>query len=276
MKIDAHQHFWQIARGDYGWLTPDLAPLYRDFLPGDLQPMLDHHQIDGTILVQAAPTVAETHFMLDLARQHSFVKGVVGWVDFAAADAAATIADLAQDPALVGLRPMIQDIADPEWMLRRDLTPAFAALIECDLTFDALTLPQHLAPLLELVSRHPDMQVVIDHASKPRISEGAIDGWAADIARFGDLDQVSCKISGMVTEADADWSVADLEPYVAQLLSTFGSERLIWGSDWPVCQLAASYEDWLQASETLLSPLSPAQRAAIFGLNAARIYKIGH
>jgi L-fuconolactonase len=161
-------------------------------------------------------------------------------------------------------------------MLRRDLTPAFDALIECDLTFDALTLPQHLAPLLELVSRHPDMQVVIDHASKPRISEGAIDGWAADIARFGDLDQVSCKISGMVTEADADWSVADLEPYVAQLLSTFGSERLIWGSDWPVCQLAASYEDWLQAGETLLSPLSPAQRAAIFGLNAARIYKIGH
>lgn len=176
-RIDAHQHFWSVARDDYGWLTPELKPLYRDFLPADLGPELDRHQIAATILVQAAPSVAETRFMLSLADDHSFIKGVVGWVDFERPDAPQQIAELASHAALVGLRPMIQDIADPDWMLQSALTPAFQALIAQDLTFDALTLPPHLPNLIQLLQRHPDMRVVINHGSKPLIRDGLMQPW---------------------------------------------------------------------------------------------------
>ncbi len=145
MIIDAHQHFWQLARGDYGWLTPELVPLYRDFMPDDLASLLSHNNIDGTILVQAAPTIAETKFLLEIADATPFVLGVVGWIDFSAPTAVKDIARLAQHPKLVGLRPMIQDIADDDWMLQADLTPAFEAMIDADLTFDALVLPRHLS-----------------------------------------------------------------------------------------------------------------------------------
>ena len=156
MIIDAHQHFWQLARGDYGWLTPELKPLYRDFMPDDLTPHLAQHEIDGTILVQAAPTVAETEFLLGIADATPFVLGVVGWTDFAAPSAAKDIAHVAQYPKLVGLRPMIQDIADDDWMLRAELAPAFEAMIDADLTFDALVLPRHLPNLRRILSRYPE------------------------------------------------------------------------------------------------------------------------
>ncbi len=164
-RIDAHQHFWAVERGDYGWLTRDLEPLYRDFEPRDLEPLLKGAGIDGTVLVQAAPTIAETVFMLGIADATPFIKGVVGWVDFEAPDAPEQIARLARHPALVGLRPMIQDIEDDDWMLRSALTPAFEALQAADLTFDALTLPRHLPNLRRLLDQHPHMRVVIDHGS---------------------------------------------------------------------------------------------------------------
>ncbi|MDA5559071.1 amidohydrolase family protein [Shimia sp. MMG029] len=274
MRIDAHQHFWALARGDYGWLTPELAPIYRDFLPADLTSDLTAAQIDGTVLVQAAPTVAETTFMLSLAEDTPFIKGVVGWVDFEAPDAAEQIATLARNPALVGLRPMIQDIADPGWMLRDALTPAFEALIAHDLTFDALTLPQHLGNLRRLLARHPDMRVVIDHASKPLIKDGVIAGWAEDMAALARDTTAFCKFSGMVTEAADNWSSDTLRPYADHLLGTFGPERLIWGSDWPVCTLASSYARWVHTSTDLLGALTASELKAVWGGNAARAYNL--
>lgn len=274
MRIDAHQHFWSLARDDYGWLTPDLAPIYRDFLPGDLEPLLRSAGIEGTVLVQAAPTVAETEYMLALADQTPFIKGVVGWVDFEAPNAPAQIAVLAAHPALVGLRPMIQDIADPNWMLGDTLTPAFEALQTHDLTFDALTLPQHLAPLRQLLARHPQMRVVIDHGSKPLIRDGVIAGWTEDMAVLAQDTNAWCKLSGLVTEAASDWQTDDLRPYVQHLLDTFGPARLIWGSDWPVCMLASSYKRWLDTTDTLLDGLTATERDAVLGGNAARAYHL--
>ncbi len=274
MRIDAHQHFWAVARGDYGWLTPDLDVIYRDFTPDDLAPMLKDAGIEGTVLVQAAPTVAETEYMLSLADETSFIKGVVGWVDFEASDAATQIAALNAHPALIGLRPMIQDIADPHWMLGDALTPAITELIARGLTFDALTLPQHLGPLRNLLARHPDMKVVIDHGSKPLIRDARLEGWAEDMAALASETKAWCKLSGLVTEAASDWTVDDLRPYVDHLLNTFGPSRLIWGSDWPVCTLASSYERWLETTDLLLSQLSSSERDAVMGGNATRAYNL--
>ncbi|WP_171125526.1 MULTISPECIES: amidohydrolase [unclassified Ruegeria] len=274
MRIDAHQHFWALARGDYGWLTAELGPIYRDFAPDDLLPLLKAAKIEGTVLVQAAPTVAETEYILSLADQNAFIKGVVGWVDFEAAEAPARIAELAAHPALVGLRPMIQDIDDPLWMLGDTLAPAFEAVQHHDLTFDALTLPQHLGPLRTLLEFLPNMRVVIDHGSKPLIKDAIISDWADNMAALAKETAAWCKLSGLVTEAAADWSVEDLRPYVDHLLNTFGPSRLIWGSDWPVCTLASSYERWLETTDVLLNQLSDSEREAILGGNAARAYNL--
>ncbi|CUJ97198.1 putative metal-dependent hydrolase of the TIM-barrel fold protein [Ruegeria denitrificans] len=274
MKIDAHQHFWLLARGDYGWLTPDLPAVYRDFMPEDLAPLLATAGIEGTILVQAAPTAAETEYLLSLAEQTSFIKGVVGWVDFAATDAPAQIEALSTHPAFVGLRPMIQDISNPLWMTETALTPAFEAVRRHDLTFDALTLPVHLGPLRQLLERHSQMRVVIDHASKPLIRDGVIAGWAEDMAALASDTSAWCKLSGLVTEAETDWTVDDLRPYVDHLLDKFGPSRLIWGSDWPVCTLASSYQRWLDATDELLIALSETERNAVLGGNAALAYNL--
>ena len=274
MKIDAHQHFWSIARGDYGWLAPDMTQLYRDFLPDDLAPILAEEGIAGTVLVQAAPTVAETEYMLSLADKTPFIKGVVGWVDFSAVDAPDQIERLARHPALVGLRPMIQDVADPNWMLGEALTPAFEAMKARDLAFDALTLPRHLPALRELLARHPEMRVVIDHGSKPLIREGTTSGWAEDMAGLAHDTGAFCKLSGLVTEAGPDWQTKDLQPYVDHLVNTFGPARLIWGSDWPVCTRACSYGLWRLTTDALLGALSQNNRDAILGRNTARAYHL--
>ncbi|MGY9033945.1 MAG: amidohydrolase family protein [Rhodobacterales bacterium] len=274
MRIDAHQHFWRPERGDYGWLTHDLAPLYRVFEPDDLAPELDRNDIGGTVLVQAAPTVAETAYMLSLADATEIVLGVVGWIDLEAMDAAAQIAHLAKHPKIVGLRPMIQDMIDMDWMLQATLTPAIKAMIEHDLAFDALTLPNHLPNLLELCGRHADLRVVIDHASKPDIKTGTFDAWAKDMAAMASQTSACVKLSGLVTEARADWETADFAPYVDHLLEHFGPNRMIWGSDWPVCTLACDYTRWVETTQTLLAALSEFERAAIMGGNAAQFYKL--
>ncbi len=273
-RIDAHQHFWSLERGDYGWLTPDMKPIYRDFLPGDLKPLLSAAGIEGTILVQAAPTVAETEFMLGLAHDEPFIRGVVGWVDFEDPSAPENIARLSKQSALVGLRPMIQDIADDDWMLGDGLVPAFDALIAADLAFDALTLPRHLSALRELLARYPNMRTVIDHGSKPLIRDGIMDAWDQDMAALASETLAFCKLSGLVTEASADWTVDDLRPYVDHLLDTFGPDRLVWGSDWPVCTLASSYGRWVDVTGELLSGLAEDERSAILGGTAARAYRM--
>jgi L-fuconolactonase len=276
-RIDAHQHFWRLSRGDYGWLTPELAAIYRDFLPEDLAPLLAKHGIAGTILVQAAPTDAETDYLLSLADSHDFIMGVVGWVDFEAPAAAERIGALARHAKLKGLRPMIQDIPDPDWMLRDSLDPAFNAMIEHDLTFDALVLPKHLDNLIRLVARHPDLRVVVDHCAKPDIAGGAFEPWAQHMRAIAQASPAFCKLSGLVTEAGPGWSGGDrLAPYVDHVLTAFGPERVIWGSDWPVCTLIASYDEWIAASDILLGKLGLPERSAVFGGNAARAYRVTH
>jgi L-fuconolactonase len=272
MIIDAHQHFWQLSRGDYGWLTPELETLYRDFMPTDLAPHLDQHGIDGTILIQAAPTLAETEFLLEIADKNSFVLGVVGWVDFEATSAPYDIARLAEHPKLVGFRPMIQDIADDEWMLRPDLTPAFEAMIEADLTFDALVLPRHLPHLRQLLSHHPHLRTVIDHGAKPNIGSGKFDNWASDIAAIAKEGRAYCKLSGILTEAGSDWAISDVAPYAAHLFEHFGPERLVWGSDWPVLTLASNYDTWIETAASLI--LDGRSMEAVFGSNAVDLYRL--
>lgn len=272
MQIDAHQHFWVLARGDYGWLTPAAGSIYRDYLPADLEPLLVRHGIGASILVQAAPSVAETEFLLALAREAPFVAGVVGWVDLIAQEAPETIRRLAANPLLVGLRPMVQDIADDEWLLCPELSASLTAMARYDLVFDALVLPRHLPRLLVLIERHPELRVVIDHGAKPRIRERILDPWRADIAALAARPEIWCKLSGLVTEAAADWRVEDLHPVVTHLLATFGAGRLIWGSDWPVVQRAGGYDAWRGASLELLARLPEASREAILGENAERVY----
>jgi L-fuconolactonase len=272
MRIDSHQHFWQIARGDYHWMSPDLVPLYRDHGPDDLAPVIARHGIERTILVQAAQTLSETEFMLGIADETPFVAGVVGWAEFTDRDAPETIARLAGHPLLVGLRPMVQDIPDDEWLVRADLAPAFRAVVENGLVFDALVFPRHLSRLLVVADRHPDLAIVVDHGAKPAIREHRLDPWRADMAALAARPNTWCKLSGLVTEAAPDWRTEDLRRWVDHLLAIFGPERLLWGSDWPVVNLAGGYDRWREATTTLLAPLTGSERAAILGDNAARVY----
>ena len=248
MRIDAHHHLWTLARGDYGWLTPELAPIYRDFRLPDLTPHLSTAGIEGTILVQAAPTEAETTFLLDIADNTELVRGVVGWTDFDAADGAARLEALAARNLLVGLRPMVQDIADDDWLLGPVLTPLLVAMAGAGLVFDALVLPRHLPRLLRVIDGHPDLSFVLDHCGKPRLATGEIAVWQRDIALLAERPNIVCKLSGLVTEAAADWQVADLRRAVDHVVKCFGPRRLLWGSDWPVVNLAGGYERWFAAS----------------------------
>ena len=272
MRIDAHHHLWTLARGDYGWLTPALAPIYRDFDLSDLAPLLSASRIEGTILVQAAPTEAETAFMLGIAEAAEMVRGVVGWIDFDAADAAVRIEALAARRLLVGLRPMVQDIADDDWLLRPALAPLLTTMTRHGLVFDALALPRHLPQLLQVIDRHSDLQFVLDHCAKPHLATGEIAKWKQHISEIAKRPNMVCKLSGLVTEAKADWQVADLRPAVDHVRDCFGSQRLLWGSDWPVVNLAGGYAKWFAAAKTLLADLSSAEKADVFGGNAGRIY----
>ena len=275
MRIDAHQHFWRVARGDYGWLTPQAHPLIcRDFGPDDLRPLLGGAEVERTVLVQAAPTVAETEFLLSLATATPFVAGVVGWVDFEARDAASTIERLARDPALVGLRPMLQDLADDAWILRPSLQPALDAMAAVGLRFDALVTPRHLPHLGRFLAGRPDLKVVIDHGAKPDIAGGRVDGWADAMRAIGRDTGALCKLSGLVTEAGQSWTAEQLRPFVGVLVEAFGPGRLMWGSDWPVVNEAGGYAAWRAAAEALTDALSTQDRALIFGGTAAAFYGI--
>jgi L-fuconolactonase len=273
MRIDAHQHFWRLSRGDYGWLTPAAFPaLCRDFRPADLAPLLEDAGIARTVLVQAAPTVAETRFLLEVAAVAPFVGGVVGWADLEAADAARVIEGLARDARLVGLRPMLQDLDDDAWMLRPSLAPALDAMQAAGLRLDALVAPRHLPHLARFLDRRPSLAVVIDHGAKPEIARGDLAGWEAAIRVIARETAACCKLSGLVTEARPGWTAEDLRPCVDVLLDAFGPARLMWGSDWPVVDLAGGYAAWRSAAEALTAGCSAADRGLIFGETAAAFY----
>jgi len=272
-RIDSHQHFWRLDRGDYEWLTPKLEAIYRDYLPADLEPQIKRAGVDSTVLVQAAPSIAETQFMLELAAEHAFIAGVVGWVNFEGPMAAETIATLAADANLLGLRPMIQDIPDVAWMLKPELGPAIEAMIDHDLVFDALVLPHHLPVLADFAELYPELRLVVDHAAKPPLRSGDLSEWRHDINSIARSTNAVCKLSGLVTEAGSA-NPAALAPCVDYLLESFGPRRLMWGSDWPVCELVCSYEEWYQAGEMLLVRLAPADLAQIYSGTARETYGI--
>lgn len=275
-RVDCHQHFWQLARGGYGWLKPEMVAIYRDFLPLDLEPELKTSGINQTILVQADDNLEETRFLLSLAEQNDFVAGVVGWIDMEKPDAPDTLRELALYPKFKGIRPMLQDIANLEWVLQPILAPAFASLIEHDLSFDALVLPQHLDILSELMARYPELRVVIDHAAKPDIASGEIDRWSASMQVLASETSAYCKLSGLVTQAGDQPTVEYLQPFVDALLTHFGPDRLMWGSDWPVLNIVMAYHDWVTMFELLLCNLAPQDVEQIMGNTARGFYRLPH
>jgi len=225
--------------------------------------------------VQAAPTEAETMFLLDIAESAELVRGVVGWTDFDAADGVARIDALAARNLLVGLRPMVQDIGDDDWLLGPALAPQLATMARNRLVFDALVLPRHLPKLLQVIGKHPDLTFVLDHCGKPQLATGEIAMWQRDIVLLAEHPNIVCKLSGLVTEAAPDWQIADLRQAADHVLACFGPRRLLWGSHWPVVNLAGGYARWFAAAGALLADLSPDEKADIFGGNAARIYLSG-
>lgn len=274
MRIDAHQHYWKIARGDYDWMGPPVAPIIRDYLPADLQPHLKAAGIEKTVLVQAAATLAETEFMLELAEGEASIGGVVGWIDLDAPDAPAVLKRLAGHQKFRGIRPMLQDIDDTFFILAEHRVAVLEALPSLGLTFDALVQPRHLPVVAALADRLPELKIVVDHGAKPFIAKGITQPWAYDMAALAKRPNVVAKISGLLTEAGTDRSAVALKPYVDTLLSAFGPERLMFGSDWPVVELAATYGDWWRIANELTAGLSEAGREAIFGGTAARFYRI--
>jgi len=277
--IDAHHHLWKLSRDDYGWIgdgrNAAVAPIERDYLVDDYRALAAANGIAGSIVVQAARTVAETRWLLDQARASGgLIKGVVGWMDMAAANAPDVLHDLAQDPLLRGIRPMLQEIADVEWVLQPKLAPAFQAVVEHDLSFDLLVRPAHLKAVLALLLRHPDLRAVVDHGAKPDIANAMWQPWADDMRRIARETQAYCKLSGLVTEARPAWKPDDLLRYAEHLFECFGVERIVWGSDWPVMLLNADYAGWLAAAKQLIAPHNAADQMAVMSDNAIRFYRL--
>ena len=273
MKVDAHQHLWAPARGDYHWMNGEgAAPIRRNVMPKHLEPHLKAHGIDRTVLVQAAATVEETEYMLGLADATDFVAKVVGWIDFEKPSDRYHLERLARHPKFAGVRPMIQDLPQVDWMHRAELQWAYEAIIDLDLTFDALGYPIHLDNFARLFDRYPKMRTVIDHCMKPVIRENAFDDWARKMEAIARSTPVFCKLSGIATEASAGWTVATLRPYAEHVIKVFGAERVMWGSDWPVLELNGSYDSWRAATLEILG--DHPGRDAILGGTAQHFYRI--
>ena len=277
MQLDAHHHFWNPARGDYDWMPEDNTTLNRAYGPADLAPHLAAASIDATILVQAAPSIAESEYMLGIADATPHVAAVTGWVDFENAAHQDALARLAGHPKFRGVRPMIQDIPDDDWMLREDVRWGFDAITALGLRFEALGFPRHIDNFLTIFTRHPEMKVVIDHCMKPQIAapdETAFRQWADGMARLARETSAFCKFSALITEAHADWQTEDLRPYAEHVITAFGAERVMWGSDWPVCRLAGEYTEWRAAALELTAGCSDAERRAIYGGTAQNFYDL--
>jgi L-fuconolactonase len=277
LVVDSHHHFWDPTRRDYYWMGEELAVIRRRFGPDDLRPLLAAGGVDRTIVVQTIPSVDETREFLATGAATDFVAGVVGWVDLTDPSVAKTLAELRAATGgnlLVGIRHQVHDEPDAGWLLRKDVQRGIEAVGDAGLVYDLLVRTRELPAALAVVRRLPDVSFVIDHIAKPKIAAGADDPeWERTMAPFGERPNVACKLSGMVTEASwTDWSLDDLQPYVRRALSWFGSERCMFGSDWPVCELAATYEEVVDALRATVSDLKPADQQAIFGGNAIRVY----
>lgn len=273
MKIDAHQHFWIYNPEEYSWITNELAAIKRDFLPADLHPLLNANNFDACIAIQARQTLNETNWLLELASQHPFIKGVVGWVDLRSSNHEQSLEKLADNHKLVGIRHVVQDEPDENFLLREDFKKGITALGKFGLTYDILIFPKQLPAALELAQAFPDQPFVIDHIAKPNIKLGENEEWEKQIRRFKQLENVYCKISGMVTEANwENWNPDDFIPYLDVVVETFGTKRIMFGSDWPVCLLAAYYDTVLNITQTYFSAWSESEQSDFYGNNCNRFY----
>lgn len=271
MIVDAHQHFWDPATADYPWLTDELAPIRRAFAPGDLTPLLEAHGIGGTVVVQTRSSLDETHSLLATAAAVPFVFGVVGWVDLTDADVATVLAGLGD--RLVGVRHQVHDEPDARWLLRPDVQRGLAAVGERGLVYDLLVRAAEMPAAQETVRRNPGMSFVVDHLAKPPLRDGLTDDWSDGLAALAAFSNVACKLSGLVTEADwSSWRSDELIGVLRRALDWFGPDRCLFGSDWPVCLLAADYGAVLELVESAVSELAADERAAVLGGNAMRIY----
>jgi L-fuconolactonase len=273
MNIDAHQHFWKYNPQRDRWITDQMSILKRDFLPDDLIKELRANGIDGCVAIQADQSETETEFLLSLAEQHDWIAGVVGWLDLCSAKLPERLAHFSQCAKLRGLRHIVQSEPDDRFMLRQDFCRGIARLKDFDLTFDILIYPRQLPAAIELVHKFPQQKFVLDHKAKPAIRTGKIDAWAEQIGVLAGSPNVYCKVSGLVTEADwTNWRPAEFEPYLDVAFNIFGSDRLIFGSDWPVCLLAATYRQVRELVEQYVVRLPTRVREKIFGLNAIEFY----
>lgn len=274
MKIDSHQHFWAINDTDYVWMGDEHAAIKRDFLPADLHPLMDAGGIGGCVAVQARQMIHETRWLLGLAEQDDRIKAVVGWVPLLENAGEPWLEEFASHPKLAGVRHVVHDEPDDHFILREDFNAGISRLASHGLVYDILIFAKHLSQTITFVDRHPGQPFVVDHIAKPSIRKGAFDEtWATGIRDLAKRENVSCKLSGVVTEVrDNDWNTALLRPYFETVLEAFGPQRLLFGSDWPVCLLRATYPAWIRAAEELVAPLSPAEQNAFWGGNAARVY----
>jgi L-fucono-1,5-lactonase len=276
--VDAHHHFWDPARASYPWLTKELAAIDRAFGPNHLEPLVVAAGIRRTIVVQARASVDETRELLAIAAGSPFVAGVVGWIDLTDPGVEAVLAALRTTPDgwhLVGIRHQVHDEQDPAWLLRPDVRRGLRAVADAGLAYDLLVRTRELPAALEVVRGMPELRFVIDHLAKPPIRERALEPWAGLIGQFGPLENASCKVSGLVTEADwGAWQIADIDPFVRHAIDVFGPGRLMFGSDWPVCLLAAPYGRVLEVARALTRDLGDEDRDLLFGGTARRVYRL--
>jgi len=276
MLIDSHQHFWNVGRFDYPWMSSDLGVLYRDYLPDDLTPILVANGVEKTVLVQASNSVEESRWLLELAREHEFIAGVVGWVDLMSPKVTAQLQELTAHPKFKGVRHLVESEPADDWLVQPAVLSGLRELSRHGLSYDLLVHTRHLKYVLRVVESCPELAFVIDHLAKPPVAKNEINEWSAALKPVAAYPNVHCKLSGLVTEANwSSWQTDDLRPFVDFALELFGLERLIFGSDYPVCLLATSYDRVLDAFQEILKGLSDADREQIFSKNAARFYRLG-
>ena len=275
VRIDSHQHFWHYNSEDYPWMAGERGALQVDYLPPDLQPLMTATGMQGTVAVQARQVVYETEYLLGLAEQYDFIRGVVGWLDIRADDFEAQLEQFASDPRLAGIRHIVHDEADERFMLGGNFLRGMAKLEGYGLTYDLLLYPRHLPIAIDVVKRFPGQRFVLDHIAKPFIKDGIIEPWASEIRQLAAFGNVWCKVSGMVTEAAwGAWTQDDYKPYLDVVFDCFGVERLMFGSDWPVCTLSGSYSEVVGIVESFIAALSADEQAAVMGGNAIEFYRL--